>query len=149
MRIWMVLGVVVILLTPFLLIADLTNKILFSNKGYAKEIEVKTYILTQQQMGDLFNHPDIVPKQLSVKELNNIDFKNYCVIRVKNLGERHAWGILSCKIPGINGIVKVEIPCIKEYYCDYVVCLSSVRILHNDKSAYPLISYEWSELYTK
>ena len=65
MRIWMILVVMVVLLIPFMLKADLTKKILFSNKGYAKEIEVKTYILTQQQMGDLFNHPDIEPKQLS------------------------------------------------------------------------------------
>ena len=149
MKIWMILVVMIVLLIPFMLKADLTKKILFSNKGYAKEIEVKTYILTQQQMGDLFNHPYIEPKQLSVKELNNINYRNYFVVRIKNLGKRHAWGVLSCKVRCIHEPFEIPIISITKDFCDNVICITGIAVAPAENSIYPSMFYEWSELYTQ
>ena len=150
MKFWLLIVLIPIALVPFVLKADLTKKLLFSNKSYAKNIEVKTYILTQEQVAELFKFPDKDPSFFTSKELNNITRKKrYCVVRVKNLGELNVWGVLSCKIPGINEIIKIEIPSIEKYFCDYVICISGVYVGPGENSPYPDITHEWSELYTK
>ncbi len=150
MKLWMVIVLFGIAIIPFALKADITKKLLFSNKSYAKQIDVKTYILTQEQVAELFKSPNTEPNLFTSKELNNLTRKKrYCVIRVKNLGELNVWGVLFCKIPGINGKVKVEIPSIERYFCDYVVCISGVYVSSGEDSPYPIVTYEWSELYTK
>ncbi|KKM14528.1 hypothetical protein LCGC14_1705240, partial [marine sediment metagenome] len=88
MKFWLLIVLIPIALVPFALKAALTKKLLFSNKNYAKQIEVKTYILTQEQVAQLFKDPDKEPHFFTSKELNNLARrKRYCVIRVKNLGK--------------------------------------------------------------
>ena len=148
MKFWVLTALILIAIVPFALRADMTKKLLFSNKGYAKQIEVKTYILTQEQVAKLFKEPDKAQMQLTVDELHSI--KNiYFIIRIKNLGKSHAWGILSCKVPGIYAPLKISIPTINKSFCDYVICISGFFVSYNESSPYPIISYEWSELYTK
>jgi hypothetical protein len=151
MKYWIIVIVLAISIIPFALKADTVDKMLFSNKKYAKQIEVKTYILTQEQVAELFKNPDKEPKLLTSEELNVIaNEKRYCIFRVKNLGELHAWGKLSCKIPGINGEIFLEIPCIrKSYYCDYLICISGVYVSSGKDYQYPVITYKWAELNTK
>ena len=150
MKFWLLAILILITIVPFTLRADVMQKLLFSNKSYAKNIEVKTYILTQEQVAQLFREPNKEPHFFTSKELNNLARrKRYCVIRVKNLGKLNTWGILSCKIPGINENVQVEIPTIEKYFCDYVVCISGVYVGPGENSPYPIVTYEWSELYTK
>ena len=150
MKFWWLIVLILIAIIPFTLRANMTKKLLFSNKSYAKQIEVKTYILAQEQVAELFKTPDKEPHLYSSNELNNLTRKKrYCVIRVKNLGELNTWGTLSCKIPGINENIKVEIPSIEKYFCDYVICISGVYLGSGENSRYPIVTYQWSELYTK
>jgi len=124
---------------------------LFSNKGYAKQIEVKTYILTQKQVVQLFETPNKEPVQLTINELNKISNENknrYVVVRVKNLGNVYAWGVLSCKT-GLRTPVPIGIPSIKSTYSDYVICISGIFIAPSEQSIHPATNYEWTELYTK
>ncbi len=44
-------------------------RMLFSNRGYADQIEIKTYYLTDAQVAEMFLHPDEEVTQLSEKEL--------------------------------------------------------------------------------
>ncbi len=151
MKFWWLIVLILIAIIPFALRANMTKKLLFSNKSYAKQIEVKTYILTQEQVAKLFIDSNKEPIQLTVEELNKIsnETKNrYIVIRVKNLGNLHAWGVLSCKT-GLRNPIMIGIPSIKSTYSDYVICLSGIFIASSEQSSYPATAYEWSELYTK
>lgn len=155
MKWWITIGVVaVVAITVYLVLNTtvankLVIKVLFSNKRYAKNIEVKTYVLTQEQMVDLFKYPDREPVQLPAEKFNKIGLQQYFVVRVKNLGNRTAWGTLSCKVPGLHRYTLIKIPCIRKYYCDYVICISDFYISSAKDSIYPDMSYKWSELYTK
>ncbi len=148
MKFWLLIGLILIAIVPFALRADLTKKLLFSNKSYAKQIEVKTYILTQEQVAKLFKDPNKDLIQLSIDKLHSIK-NSYFIIRIKNLGKSHAWGVLSCKVPGINDPLKISIPTINKSFCDYVICISGIFVSYNESSPYPIVTYEWSELYTK
>ncbi len=148
MKFWIIGLVILILIVLFVGRMSIIEKILFSNKSYAKQIEVKTYILTQEQVSDLFRESNKEPKRLSVEELNKND-KNYFVVRVKNLGSSHAWGSLNCQIPNVNLPVKIPVISIKQFYCDYVVCLSGILISQENNNVAPTIKYNWSKLYIK
>ncbi len=147
-KFWMIGIVVLVLMVPFVVKASLVNRILYSNKSYAKQIEVKTYILTQEQVSDLFRDPSKEPTSLSVDELNHIS-DIYLIIRAKNNGNKVAWGRLLCKTPGIQDPIQIDLPVVRSFYCIYAVCIADVFISRNKKSKYPDISYEWKELYTK
>ncbi len=152
MKFWLLIVLIPIALVPFALKADLTKKLLFSNKNYAKQIEVKTYILTQEQVAKLFKEPDKEPMQLTVDELGKATRetkKRYFVVRVKNLGELHAWGVLSCKVRCIHEPFKIPIFTNRNQFCDSVIDISGTVIAEAKNSPYPDMSYEWSELYTK
>ncbi len=148
MKFWIIPILILLIITPFILRAEMTKKLLFSNKEYAKQIEVKTYILTQQQVAELFNEPDKEPVQLITEELNKIS-KIYFIVRAKNSGKKSAWGKLSCNVPGIHEAIQLDMPCIREFFCTYVICIADVFISHNKTNVYPSITYKWDELYTK
>ncbi|EKE27115.1 MAG: hypothetical protein ACD_4C00035G0001, partial [uncultured bacterium (gcode 4)] len=44
---------------------------------------------------------------------------------------------------------KISLVNIREYYCDYVICLGSPVLFQENNNLPPIISYEWSEIYTK
>ena len=152
MKFWWLIVLILIAIIPFTLRANMTKKLLFSNKSYAKQIEVKTYVLTQEQVAQLFKESDEAPIQLTVNELDKATRetkKRYFVARVKNLGESHSWGVLSCKVRCIHEPFKIPIFTIRNQFCDSVIDISGTVIAEATNSSYPDISYEWSELYTK
>ena len=158
MKWWITIGVIAILaITAYIVLNTtiankLVIKVLFSNKRYAKNIEVKTYVLTQEQVSDLFKYPNRKPIQLTVDELDKATSetkKRYFVARVKNLGNRHAWGTLSCKVRCIRDPLKIPVISIREHFCDHIICITGFIISSKKDSPYPDMSYEWSELYTK
>jgi len=134
MKYWIVL--LLIFIMPFALKAGMVEKMLFSNKEYAKQVEVKTYILTQEQVADLFKNPGKTPVLLTIDNLNKID-KLYLVLRLRNLGRMHAWGIINCKVPNIGIPIKISLVNIREYYCDYVICLGSPALYQENNDLPP------------
>ena len=139
MKFRMITIVILVLIVPFVGRASFIKKILFSNKSYAKQIEVKAYILTQEQIAELFRNPNKEPNLFTYKELDTLARdKKYCVFRVENLGELNAWGVLAFKMPSIQ-----------KYFCDYLVCISGISVASGENSPYPILTYEWDELYTK
>jgi hypothetical protein len=127
---------------------QILKKIMFSNKSYAKHIEVKTYILNDKQLADLFTNLDKSPIQLPVDNYR-IGSNQYFLIRVKNLSNRHAWGTLSCKVRCIHRPFKIPILSINDHFCDTIICVSGTVIAKAKNSEFPDMSYEWDELYTK
>lgn len=136
--------------TPQLLKADVkfVDWVLFSDKAYAKEIEVKAYIITQEQACAALCDPPQQPTQLSNKDLYGE--KTYLFLQVKNTGKKHAWGILACKVPRYHDPIKVDISDLDnpKNYNTYLLHLG-VIVLTNSKPDMPKISVQWDELYTK
>lgn len=154
MKPWLIITLIVVAIATIIVLkTDIANKIvmkvLFSNKSYAKNIEVKTYVLTQDQVVDLFKYPEKAPEQIPAEKLNKIGLKSYFVVRVRNLGTLHAWGTLSCKVRCIHKPFKIPIISIEKQFCDNIICVIGVFIAETKSGPYPEMSYKWSELYTK
>ena len=133
---------------PQLLMADLTlfEKFLFSDKFYARNIEVKMYILTEKQSAALLKDPSKEPVQLFSSELVQVSNK-YLVVRVRNLGNYHAWGRLACSLPGVWSPVKIPIIGLGECFSDYFICITGIA--DSNEPSLPKLSYKWDQLYTK
>ena len=134
---------------PQLLQADLNlfERFLFSDKAYAKHIEVKAYILTESQSADLLADPSREPTQLLASELSQF-LKLYLVVRVRNLGGKHAWGTLACSVPRIWHPIKIPAISIRDDFCNYLICLEGFYVAGSDENFLPKLSFEWDELYT-
>lgn len=138
------------LLAPQFLRGDLNffEKFLFSDKAYAKQIEVKAYILTEKQSADLLFDPSKEPIQLLASELAQSS-KLYLVVRVRNLGNKHVWGTLACSVPRVWHPIKVPTISIRDDFCNYLICLEGFCVAYSDEKFIPKITYEWDQLYTK
>lgn len=138
------------ILVPQIAKADMNfiERSMFSDKAYAKEIEVKAYIITQEQACAALCDPPQQPTQLDNKALYGK--KTYLFLQVKNTGKKHAWGILTCKVPRYHDPIKVDIGDLDnpKNYNTYLLHLG-VIVLTDSKPDMPKISIEWDELYTK
>ena len=141
---------IIMILTPQIVLADMDfiDRILFSDKSYAKEIEVKAYIITREQASAVLRDPPQEPTQLNKKELGGT--KTYLFLQVRNTGKKHAWGILSCKAPRYHTPIKVAIDDLDNPNNSniYLLHLGSLAFFPNETGT-PKISVEWDELYTK
>ena len=140
----------VVLLIPQLLRADLDfiERFFLSDKSYAKHIEVKAYILTEQQSSDLLANPSIEPTQMLASELSTFP-KKYLVVRVRNLGDKNAWGTLAGYVPRIWSPLKIPIISIRDDFCNYLICLEGFSVADSHEPFTPQLSFEWDQLYTK
>lgn len=127
---------------------SLWNRMLFSDKAYAKQIEVKVYILTHGQAADLLANPSKEPVQLLSSELSKFS-KFYLVVRVRNLGNKHAWGTLACSVPCIWEPVKIPIISLYEDFSNYLICIDGTSVAMSYENFIPKLSFEWDQLYTK
>lgn len=135
---------------PQLLKADVKfiDWVLFSDKSYAKEIEVKAYIITREQACAALCDPPQLPTQLDKKELGGN--KTYLFLQVRNTGKKHAWGTLACKVPRYHIPIKVDISDLDnpKNYNTYLLHLGSLAFVPSETGT-PKITVEWDELYTK
>jgi len=138
----------IFLAAPLLLQADLGwfTKFLLSNRGYARNIEVETYILTQSQAAYLAANPSKKPKQLTVTELAQSSCL-YLVARVKNLKKAEAWGTLSITIPGVCRNMKMSIISVYTEFSNCFICMDEHANFKSVNSL-PQIIFYWNELYT-
>ncbi len=138
------------ILTPQIAKADMkfVDWVLFSDKAYAKEIEVKAYIITREQACAALSDPPEQPTQLDKKDLYG--HKTYLFLQVRNLGKKHAWGTLACTVPRYHVPIKAPIFDIDNpnTYNTYILHLGSLGLVPSETGA-PKISVEWDELYTK
>lgn len=124
------------------------SRVFFSNIKYEKYIEVKTYLVTKEQIAKLFSKDDIEITQKINKELFGREI--FLLVRCKNFGEYKAFGIVNCRIgtPGTGGM-SIEIkmlPSFMKIFYDSVLHMPSGIVPNDDKT--PTISYEWKSLCT-
>ncbi len=128
---------------------NLFNRLLFSDKAYSKKIEVKAYIITQEQARAALCNPLKDPVQLDKKELYGK--KTYLLLRVRNTELKHAWGILNCKILPHPNPLRVSIGDLvskSDEYNTYLLQIGSLELLPNETGT-PEVLIGWDELYTK
>src|SRR3990167_2751728 len=75
---------------------DPASRAYLSNKKYAKNIEVKGYLVTKDQLAKIFSEENEEVVQKTNKELCKAR-EVFLLIRCKNFGDYRAFGTLKCK----------------------------------------------------
>ena len=118
-----------------------------SDSGYAKHVEVLCYLVTRDQLAELFANEDTKVVQKSNKELYHKNL--FLLVRCRNLGKYLAFGTLNCYPLKCKMPIPIEItrmPAINPEYHDYVLYIGSSIVFSNDEL--PQIKYDWDCLYT-
>ena len=126
---------------------DPASRAYLSNKKYAKNIEVKGYLVTKDQLAKLFSEENGEVVQKTNKELHNAR-EVFLLIRCKNFGDYMAFGTLKCKESGLDFTsidVKMMPGYMKSFY-DSVLHINDGIIPNDGNTA--VITFEWKNLYT-
>ncbi len=122
---------------------------IFSDKNYAKNIEIQSYILTDEQISYMLAHPNENVRQPTKKELFLKPVS--LVLRVRNLNGGAAEGQLSWSMPEKrwNSVYVNNIPTnrnTKQQFSDIIISLGT---LITDREEIPPdpVSIRWDELY--
>ena len=118
-----------------------------TNKAYAKNIEVKAYLVTKDQLAKLFSEKNGEVIQKTNKEL--FDEEVFLLVRVKNKGNHRSFGHLNCTIPNRGVPITFDIGrmnCFMKSSHDSVLYLGTGLVPNDDKT--PVIRCEWKSLYT-
>jgi hypothetical protein len=116
-----------------------------SDKKYAKNIEVKTYLVTKDQVARLFSEASGEITQKSNKELFGREV--FLLVRCKNIGDYRAFGTINCKRSIQGTPISIEtalMPGYMKFFYDTVLPLGSGSVPNNNEI--PIISYEWKYL---
>jgi len=132
---------------------DIFTRVFFSNRGLAKNIEIKSYILTKNQLTDFFKDLDKDSEQLTYKK-NSLDNSNELhesslVLCVKNLNGGVIWGTLLYRFYGYKWH-SIDIPALGEKgkTLIYIIPLGLCD-LGSKKDGFLKIKTKWKHLYTK
>jgi hypothetical protein len=126
---------------------DPISRLYLTNKKYAKNIEVKAYLVTKDQIAKLFREENGEVIQRKNKELFNQEV--FLLVRVKNKGEHMSFGLLNCKIPnrGVPITIDIEMmPASMKGFHDSIIFIGR-GFISNDNAS-PHIEYKWKSLYT-
>lgn len=120
---------------------------IFLNKKYKENIKVEVYLITEDEICSLVKSDSL--EKINQKSYKELDKKRvYLFVRLKNQGNRGAWGLLNCPIR--EGGFKINIPFMManmdKWNC-YLISLSGF-IWPRDNSI-PEITTKWERLYTK
>lgn len=121
---------------------------IYSDTDHAKNIEVLTYLLTDEQVAYMLSHPNEVVHQPSNTELR---LKNVnTVLRIRNLTNEIAFGKLLWCMPdeawGIVEIHYIPTPEQSKRYSNIVIPMGLLSLKRNDSPPDP-ITVKWDELY--
>jgi hypothetical protein len=114
---------------------------------YSKEIEVRAYLITKDQVAKLFSEENEEIVQKTNKELYGNEV--YLLVRVKNSGKYMSFGVLNCTIPNRGAPITIDIemmPGSMKSFNNSALYIGN-GLVPNDKNK-PLINYEWKSLYT-
>jgi hypothetical protein len=126
-------------------------RMLYRKPGYIKKIEIKPYLLNDEQVLESLKHPQTELQQPLQKELflKNVNV----VLRIKNQGGAVVWGTLAYSIDHINWLkIDIDLNPInsknKKPFCEYVIPIG-VAVPYNDALPPKPIKVKWISLYAK
>ncbi|MEK7339872.1 MAG: hypothetical protein WBD50_07460 [Candidatus Rhabdochlamydia sp.] len=119
--------------------------------GYAKKIEIKPYLLNDEQVLQSLTHPQIELQQPPRKELflKNVNV----VLRIKNHGQATVWGTLAYKVGHFNWLkIDVDLDRVnsknKAPFFEYVIPIG-IAVPYDDDLPPKPIKIKWIALYAK
>ena len=121
---------------------------LFSNRGYAKKMEIRTYLLTDEQVALVLSHPNEDITQPSQKNLYNKNIN--LLLRIKNHKGAAAWGSLAWKT-GYHSWQILQVGGLSGYdkkFADFVIPIGIQPVLNSDEPPEE-VRVKWLSLYTK
>ena len=125
---------------------DPESHVVLSDPGYAKHIEVKCYLVTREQVAEVFGNEKTQVTQKSNKELYQKNL--FLLVRCRNKGEYAAFGTLECLLPNCGSPISIELARMwpsQKSFDDYVIYLGPAINLRN--SELPQITYKWECMY--
>ncbi|HNA62047.1 MAG TPA: hypothetical protein PKW79_03110 [Rhabdochlamydiaceae bacterium] len=126
---------------------DLFSRLYLSNKGYAKSIEVKAYLVTRDQVINVLKDDNFEIIQKRNSELH--DQEVFLLIRCKNFGDYRAFGTLNCKILNVGLPLSIKVKMLPGYmesfYDSAIMQIDSETIPNNNDI--PVVTYKWKHLY--
>jgi len=135
----------------------------YSDPDYAKFVELQAYLMTSEQVANLFvTNPNGIPDHWNVEDapkpaLNSPMAKHtaylkplYLVIRIKNNGSKYIWGTLNCHLPS-GGSTEIETLQMKP---NNVLYQNIVKPIYTGGILYEMLKAEnpypeWNQIYTK
>ncbi|MGB7977600.1 MAG: hypothetical protein WCF19_00400 [Chlamydiales bacterium] len=115
---------------------DFVSRIYLSNKKYAKNIEVKAYLVTKDQVAKIFSESNTEITQKSNKELYGQEI--FLLVRCKNFGNYRSFGTLNCKFPGGGIPISIEImmmPSYMKFFGDAVLPMYRGTVPDNENAS--------------
>lgn len=125
---------------------DLLSQIYLSNKKYAKNIEVKAFLVTKEQVVEAFNDKNAQIIQKTNRELSNREL--FLLVRCKNVGSYRAFGVLNCKLPDRGVPVSIEIDALPANNSVHDCVIYIDAGLDPNSNTTPIIICQWKSLYT-
>ncbi len=127
------------------------------NLAYAGQIETEVYLMTHQNVIDLFEGKPPNPDTQTILQASGLYWKPdpdpadprfYLVVRLKNKGDQVAWGALDYFVEG-KKTRKVEISFLPAHMGDYKnIVLEAIFIDKNFPGPYPHLEVKWQQLFT-
>ena len=129
--------------------ADPINHLVWGRPSYAKMVEIKAYLLSDQEVAELISHPEMEVQQPSQKELyrKNVNV----VLRIKNHGGV-AWGTLAYSFDHIHWrIIDVSLPFKRPKdsnpYFDHIIPIGIAVTSNEDIPPKPILT-KWNALFS-
>ncbi|MEK7339871.1 MAG: hypothetical protein WBD50_07465 [Candidatus Rhabdochlamydia sp.] len=125
-------------------------RMLYRKPRYAKKIEIKSYLLNDEQVLQSLTHPQIELQQPPQKELflKNVNV----VLRIKNHGYAPVWGTLAYSINHTWSKIDVSLSPINSKnnvpFYEYVIPIG-IAVPYNDDLPPKPIKFKWVALYVK
>ncbi len=126
---------------------DPESHAMLSNPAYAKHIEIQCYLVTREQLAEVFENEKLQVTQKSNKELYQKNL--FLLVRCRNRGKHVAFGTLKCLPPNCGSPISIDITRMwanQIDFNDYAIYLGSVIVFSNNEL--PQINYEWNCIYT-
>ena len=123
----------------------------YSSPQYAKMIEIKAYLLNNEQLDQLLTHPNMEIQQPKKGKFSDID--QNVVLRIKNHGNATAWGTLAYSVNSdfwwkIDVVLPSNDSTNGKAYYEYVIP-TAISISYSDNELPEPILVKWISLYTK
>ncbi|KPK35994.1 MAG: hypothetical protein AMK70_03980 [Nitrospira bacterium SG8_35_1] len=126
--------------------------LLFSNKSYSKNIIIQALIVSKESVLQLMEYEREslqAVKPDSSKDLSDKGNDKYLFVRIKNQGDKLAWGRLSYELKTLSS-QEFDVPGLgpNSGWHYYIISLKSVY-LNPTSDSVPQVTIVWEKLYTK
>lgn len=121
---------------------------IYSSAWIATDIEVKTYLLSDDYVLEMLSHPNEEIQQPTERQIESKNMN--VVLRIRNLNGGVAWGRLSWKLPystwRIVDVPHMPVPWMKEKYANIIIPVGILAMVREDTPPEE-ITVRWDSLY--